>query len=221
MTELGDYLRSLRGKYSLRDIADRTNGELSHNTIAMAEKGTNTRGKVYNPSIEVLKALAKVYDIDPLILFKKAGYLKNIDIVQVPNLNANLPVYGAIHAGNPAFADQNIIGQVSVTDELIKKYGAENLFALQVKGDSMNKKILAGMIAIFAKDIGIESGDIVAVLIDGQDATIKKYRETSMAVLFEPQSYDPSFQPIIFQKSGFQDFRILGKMVYFVSGKYI
>lgn len=77
------------------------------------------------------------------------------------------------------------------------------------------------MVAVFARDVEIESGDIVAVLIDGQDATIKKYRETSMAVMFEPQSYDPSFQPIIFQKSGFQDFRILGKMVYFVSGKYI
>lgn len=147
--------------------------------------------------------------------------LSKFKVVSVPKLTNNINVYGTIHAGEPAFADQNIIGQVSVTDKLIKEYGAENLFALQVKGDSMNKKILAGMIAIFAKDVEIESGDIVAVLIDDQDATIKRYKKTSMAVLFEPESYDTSFQPIVFQKSGIQDFRILGKMVYFVSGKYI
>lgn len=82
-------------------------------------------------------------------------------------------------------------------------------------------KVLPGYVAIFAKDISIENGDIVAVLIDGDDATIKKYRETSMAVMFEPQSSDPTFQPIVFPKSGVQDFRILGKMVYVVSGDYI
>lgn len=78
MSELGDYLRTLRGKYSLREIADLTHGELSHNTIAMVEKGISTRGKPYKPSPDVLKALAKVYNVDPLKLMEKAGYIKNL-----------------------------------------------------------------------------------------------------------------------------------------------
>lgn len=130
-------------------------------------------------------------------------------------------MYGSIHAGEPAFAEQNIIGQAAVPDRLRKEYGSENLFALIVKGNSMNLKVLPGYVAIFAKDVTIENNDTVAVLIDGDDATIKNYRETSVAVMFEPKSSDPTFQPIVFPKNGVQDFRILGKMVYAVSGDYI
>ncbi|MFT8493535.1 MAG: XRE family transcriptional regulator [Liquorilactobacillus nagelii] len=139
----------------------------------------------------------------------------------LPALTTPVKVYGAIHAGGPMWAEQNVIGEVTVTEKIKKDYGIENLFALIVKGQSMNKHIPEGVVAIFAKDMNIENGDIVAVLIDGQDATIKQYKETSMAVMFVPQSFDESFNPIVIPKQGEQDFRILGKMVYFVSGDYI
>jgi repressor LexA len=93
------------------------------------------------------------------------------------------------------------------------------LFALKINGDSMSRVIPPNSIAVFAKDACIKNGDVVAVLIDGQDAAIKKYQETSLAVTFSPDSYDPAYQPIIFPKTGEQDFRILGKMILFQGGE--
>ena len=192
--------------------------------MSVVEKGINTHGKPIKPTPEALRILASIYDLDYIKLMNIAGYISSDDIkktVPVPSLSAKVNVYGSIRAGSPTFAEQEIIGNVSVSDKVEKRYGKENLFALMVKGNSMNLKVLPGYVAIFAKDTEINNGDTVAVLIDGEDATIKNYRKTSVAVMFEPQSSDPTFQPIVFPKSGVQDFRILGKMVYVVSGDYI
>lgn len=123
-------------------------------------------------------------------------------------------VYGDIHAGAATWADEDIIGRVPVTKELIMRYGRNNLFALRIKGDSMNQVLLNGYVAIFTKDCALENGDIVAVLIDGDDATIKRYKQTSAAVIFEPESTNPVYRPYFFPKTGPQDFKILGKYLY-------
>ncbi|WP_333603815.1 XRE family transcriptional regulator [Lactobacillus acetotolerans] len=135
----------------------------------------------------------------------------------VVEANIALPVYGQIHAGSPAFADQNIIGSTPITNDLVQQYGRDNLFALQIKGDSMSRVIPDGYVAIFSKDVEPENNDIVATLIDGEDATIKRFKETSLAVMFEPDSYNPIYKPIIFQKKGKQNFKILGKYIYATS----
>lgn len=74
MSELGDLLRELRGKRSLREIAALT--ELSHTYISDVEKGYR-RGtkKPLNPSPDTLKRLAKAYDYPYEELLKAAGYV--------------------------------------------------------------------------------------------------------------------------------------------------
>lgn len=71
---LGDYLKKLRGKESLRDVANRTNGELSHSYISDLEKGVSRRGNIIKPSPDTLLILSKVYDTDYNYLMKLAGY---------------------------------------------------------------------------------------------------------------------------------------------------
>ena len=126
----------------------------------------------------------------------------------------NVSVYGEIHAGEAAWAEQNIIGKVPVSKSVVMRYGKNNLFALRIKGDSMNHVLLDGYVAVFAKDTTIENNDIVAVLIDHEDATIKRFTQTSAAVIFEPDSTNPTHQPYFFPKSEPQDFEILGKYIY-------
>ncbi len=225
---LGELLKSMRQQMSMGLNQLALKSGVSASQISRIE---NDEQK--NPTIDTVKKLsAALNDTDKKLLkmmifsdFKLEGTPKvtgNItDTVPIPNLSARVNVYGSIRAGSPTFAEQEIIGNVSVSDKVEKRYGKENLFALMVKGNSMNLKVLPGYVAIFAKDTEIENGDTVAVLIDGEDATIKNYRKTSVAVMFEPQSNDPTFQPIVFPKTGIQDFRILGKMVYVVSGEYI
>lgn len=132
----------------------------------------------------------------------------------ISRMHRTIPAYGIISAGMPIFADEHIIGETYIPDSMIREYGIENLFALKVKGDSMSKVIAPGFIAVFAKDIQIENGNIVAVLIDGDEATLKRYHETSRAYTFEPDSFNPLYKPIIFPKSEEPDFRILGKYIF-------
>ena len=75
MNDLGELLRELRGKRSLREIGELT--ELSHTYISDVEKGYR-RGtkKPINPSPETLKRLADAYNYPYEKLLNVAGYLK-------------------------------------------------------------------------------------------------------------------------------------------------
>lgn len=227
--ELGDYLKEARGEMSLREASKRsenTDNPISHTMIAAIEKGINSRGNEVKPKPEDLETLSKIYHVDFLTLMAKAGYLGSMKLSDKPKITTDgaeqliadatepVPVYGIIHAGEAKFADQNIIGKVSVSPSFIRKYGHESLFALQIKGDSMNRRIPNGFAAVFSKDCAIDNGDIVAVLIDHEDATIKRYRKTSTAVIFEPESYDPTYQPYIFRSNQEQDYKILGRYLF-------
>lgn len=226
--ELGNMLKKKRESLglSLREASRRTNGKISHSFISAIEKGVNTHGKPFTPTPDALEELAKVYDLNFLSLMSKAGYLGSMKLSGKPKITVEgsekmfadatepVPVYGIVHAGEAKFADQDIIGKVSVSPSFVRKYGHENLFALQITGDSMNRRIPNGFAAVFSKDCEIDNGDVVAVLIDHEDATVKRYRKTSTAVVFEPDSYDPTYQPYVFQSNQVQDYKILGKYLF-------
>lgn len=222
MSELGSYLRQLRGNLSLREVSSRTNNEVAFSTITQAEKGISASGKSFTPKPDTLKALAKVYGVPYDDLMKRAGYLDpqytptQVEAPRMKIAKMKIPVYGTIHAGTPTYADENIIGHVADTEEFVDRYGAENLFALLVKGDSMSKVVPEGYIAVFAKDQEINNGDIVAVLLE-ENAGIKRYRKTSEACMFEPDSYNPVYQPIIIPQNKCDEVRILGKFLYATS----
>lgn len=77
MNELGNFLKELRGKRSLREVANLTN--LSHTYIADVEngfrRGTN---KPIKPSPETLKKLSEAYNYSYFDLMEKAGYLDDL-----------------------------------------------------------------------------------------------------------------------------------------------
>lgn len=224
-TQIGDYLKVLRGSLSLREAASRTNGKVSHSTIAQAEKGKNSHGKPFKPTPDTLVALSQVYNADYKKLLSLAGYLspdfnKSESQEQQPiNATEKIPVYGSIRAGIPNTAVENIIGSVWVPIDFQERYGRENLFALRINGESMNKEIPNGYVAVFAKSVTVDNGDIVAVLIDGEEATIKRFEQTSQAVIFTPESWDESFKPIIFHRTDEQDFKIMGKFLFATSAE--
>ncbi|MBE9907222.1 helix-turn-helix domain-containing protein [Enterococcus casseliflavus] len=74
---LGDFLRKLRGKESLRSVSQRIDGRLSHSYISDLEKGVSRRGTPINPTPEALKILSEAYDVSYDKLMNLAGYLDN------------------------------------------------------------------------------------------------------------------------------------------------
>ncbi|MEP6811277.1 MAG: transcriptional repressor LexA [Chthoniobacterales bacterium] len=87
----------------------------------------------------------------------------------------NVPIYGQIPAGMASPTEQAIEGHVSLDRETVNASKRARTFALRVRGDSMiDAHILDGDIVILEDRKEVQSGDIVAALIDGE-TTLKRY----------------------------------------------
>lgn len=119
-----------------------------------------------------------------------------------------IPILGRIAAGTPIYAEENIEGY-TFTD----LNGGAEYFALRVRGDSMNAvRIYDGDIVIIRRQDIVENGEIAAVLIDDQDATLKRFSRTGDIVTLMPQSTNPVHQPFVFDLKK-TNVKILGLVV--------
>lgn len=99
------------------------------------------------------------------------------------------PIVGTIPAGYPATALQDIEGY-----EPIPYPDAENYFFLRVDGYSMiNAGITPGDLVLIRRQDFAEPGQIVACRVNGDEATLKRYRPGSTAVVLMPENskYEP------------------------------
>lgn len=84
-----------------------------------------------------------------------------------------LPIIGNVTAGLPMYAQQEWDGTVMVDEQL---FAGDNLFCLRIKGDSMrNAGILDGDLVICEPRQYAENGEIVAVLVHNDEATVKRF----------------------------------------------
>src|SRR5205807_10537709 len=87
----------------------------------------------------------------------------------------DIPIYGQIPAGMSALTEQSIEGHVSLDMRSANVLKNRGTFALRVRGDSMiDAHIVDGDIVILEDRKDVQSGDIVAALIDGE-TTLKRY----------------------------------------------
>lgn len=117
-----------------------------------------------------------------------------------------VPVVGRIAAGLPLYAQQEWDGGVVVDTALFR---GENLFALRIKGDSMQDVgIFDGDVAVCEPRQYAENGDIVAVLINGEEATVKRFFVRKDHVLLKPEN--PAYAPM---RYGFGEVLVQGKVM--------
>lgn len=84
---------------------------------------------------------------------------------------ATIPLLGRIAAGAPVEAIAN-----PETLHFSDFAGNENTFALEVRGDSMiEDHICSGDYVLVEKTGSIKNGEIVVALVDGTEATLKRY----------------------------------------------
>ena len=113
--------------------------------------------------------------------------------VNTPRPGNRIPILGTVVAGQPAYAAENIVGWEEVTDKMSMQ---GKLFALKVKGSSMEPEFKEGDIVIVREQAVIESGDIAVVLINGDEATLKKVKKDPNGLFlyaFNQAVYEPHF----------------------------
>jgi repressor LexA len=103
-----------------------------------------------------------------------------------------IPLLGVVAAGNPIEAILNY-ETVFVPRDMIRK---GRMFALRVRGDSMiDEQIRDNDLIVLQSKQTAENGQTVVALIDGSDATVKKFYGGKNQVRLEPAN--PNYKPIV------------------------
>ena len=123
-------------------------------------------------------------------------WLQGYDVPQVRQAMPGakmVPVLGTIRAGGPSVARENIEGwePADVSDP-------SAYFYLRVEGDSMiNAGICPDDKVLIRRQNTAESGQIVACIVDGEAATLKRFRRQGDFVILQPENsaYEPRIIP--------------------------
>ena len=121
------------------------------------------------------------------------------------------PVYGRISAGQPNWAEECIEGRIPIDPDFMNIVNPEEHFFLRVNGESMNKVVKNGSYALIHKQDIVNDGEIAVVLVNGDEATLKRFSKQGDFVFLEPASNDDSFKRQIYDKN--TPIKILGKYV--------
>lgn len=107
----------------------------------------------------------------------------------------DLPMMGRIAAGVPIEAISEASRNVSVPQSMV---GAGDHYALEVKGDSMIEAgINDGDVVVIRETTVADNGDIVVALVDGHEATLKRFRRNGGAIALE--AANPAYETRVFR----------------------
>ncbi len=104
-----------------------------------------------------------------------------------------IPVLGRVVAGIPIEAIEEVIDW----EEIPQKMAATGkFFALRVCGHSMEPTILEGDVVIVRQQEDVDSGDIAIVLVNGDEATVKRVKKQKDGITLiatNTSVYEPHF----------------------------
>ena len=170
-------------------------------------------GFINNMKRDKIALLAKVLQVSPLNFIDTSKSL-------IPEMEAagigepynpiirEIPILGRISAGLPLYAEEHIEGY-TYTD----RNGGAEYFALRVNGDSMNAaKINDGDLLIVRKQECVENGEIAVVMVNKENATVKRFKRDKNIVQLIPQSFNPEHDIQIYDLKK-DEIRVIGKVV--------
>ena len=120
-----------------------------------------------------------------------------------------VPIIGEIRAGSPIITNESLLGYEFADIDDVDEY-----FFLKVCGDSMkNIGMVDGSLVLFRKQQYASEGDIVACLVGGECATVKRFSKNRKSVVLLPENED--YEPIKLSTDDFEsgEARILGVAV--------
>lgn len=156
---------------------------------------------------------------DHLKALERKGYLQREELKSralKPMNNSDtdtmeIPILGAVAAGAPIFATENVTDKVVVDRHFLGGLSSSEAFGLKVRGDSMIEDgIFDGDYLFVRKQPTAESGDIVVVMIEGE-ATCKRFYPEGETIRLQPAN--AAMKPIYVRKSEFRSVSLLGKVM--------
>ena len=173
---------------------------------ALAERLQVAQGAVGNwesgarrPGLLRLQQLAEIFEVsvDELLAQPRSG-------------GHPVPVLGYVRAGIPIDAVEEILDYEEI-DAATAACG--DYFALRVQGDSMEPRIAEGDVVIVRQQPDVESGEIAVVLINGDEATVKKVVKHGHGISLV--ALNPKYEPLYFtaEEVAQKPVTVVGKVV--------
>jgi repressor LexA len=120
--------------------------------------------------------------------------------------SVDLPLVGAVQAGLPQLAAEQVETHLAVDRSLVKGEGS---FLLRVRGESMiGAHIMPGDLVVVRPQPAAENGEIVVALID-DEATLKRFYREGEEIRLKPEN--PGMKSLIYREPD-AAVRILGKV---------
>lgn len=163
-------------------------------------------GNIANMGRDKIALLSQILKLTP-------GAIAGYDLYQKEfnkKTGIKIPVLGLVRAGIPMDAVEYIIDYEEISEDMARQ---GEYFGLQIKGDSMEPKISEGDVVIVRKQPDIESGEIAIVLVNGDEATIKKVQKFNGGINLIPSN--PAYDVITYTNEQIEKLpvRVLGKVV--------
>lgn len=159
----GNILKKLRQDNNMTQDELAKKIDTSRSNIANYENGKNM------PSVDILEKLSKLFDCTTDYLLGKSDN-RNSDVPI-----SKIPILGTVKAGYDWLAEENIVDYITLKENIpnVGEY-----YALRITGDSMLPLLAEGDLVIVHDQADVESGQTAVVLINGEEATVKKVIKT-------------------------------------------
>jgi repressor LexA len=116
------------------------------------------------------------------LISRESHMSRAIQLADSPASRMTLPMAGQIAAGIPVLAEQQ-----EERVDFSHLFDSEDHFCLRVKGDSMiEDQIAEGDYVVIKRQADARDGEIVVALVDGVDATLKRFYREPTRIRLEP-----------------------------------
>ena len=163
---------------------------VSKETGISASTFTDWKNGRSGPKADKMRLIADFFEVSiDALLGSAVGEVSEFAGYTSVKAKKMIPIIGEIRAGSPIITNETLLGR-----EFADVDDAEEYFFLKVCGDSMkNIGMIDGSLVLFRKQQYASEGDIVACLVGGESATVKRFHRAgkNISLLPENESYSP------------------------------
>ena len=159
----GNRIKLLREEKKIRQDELAKVLSISPSAVGMYERDER------EPNDEITLKLAEYFGVSTDYLLGKSDN-RNSDVPI-----SKIPILGTVKAGYDWLAEENIVDYITLKENIpnVGEY-----YALRITGDSMLPLLAEGDLVIVHDQDDVESGQTAVVLINGEEATVKKVIKT-------------------------------------------
>lgn len=159
-----------------------------------------------NPDNEMLYKISEFFNVSLDFLLGKST-IRNVDNLKK---SIKIPVLGKVQAGIPIEAVEEIIDWEEISMNMAS---TGDYFGLLIRGDSMIPRMFEKDVIIVRKQNDVDSGDIAVVLVNGDEATVKRIRKSPTGIELIPMN--PAYDTMYYTAEEVESkpVNIIGKVV--------